>query len=194
MVGGTSNTQPATIVPNGRCGMSTAAQLMVKCLENEGVSVVFGLPGEENIRFVQALAGSDIRYVLTRHEQAAAFMAEMYGRVTGRAVVVSATLGPGAINMQLGVADATTNSTPLVAISAQVGQDREYKESHQYVNLVAMFRPITRWADGIPTSRAIPEMFRKAFKVAETERPAAVYLAVPEHIDADEADYDLAPL
>ncbi|OIN82459.1 acetolactate synthase large subunit [Mycobacterium malmoense] len=175
--------------------MSKAAQLMVKCLENEGVSVVFGLPGEENIRFVQALASSDIRYVLTRHEQAAAFMAEMYGRVTGRAAVVSATLGPGAINMQLGVADATTNSTPMVAISAQVGQDREYKESHQYVDLVSMFAPITRWSAGVPTARAIPEMFRKAFKVAEAERPAAVYLAVPEHIDADAADYpDLTPL
>lgn len=168
---------------------------MVKCLESEGVSVVFGIPGEENIRFVQALAASDIRYVLTRHEQAAAFMAEMYGRVTGRAAVVSTTLGPGAINMQLGVADATTNSTPMVAISAQVGQDREFKESHQYVDLVSMFAPITRWAAGVPTARAIPEMFRKAFKVAETERPAAVYLAVPEHLDADAADYyDLAPL
>jgi len=174
--------------------MPTAAQLMVKCLENEGVSVVFGIPGEENIRFIQALAASSIRYVLTRHEQGAAFMAEMYGRVTGRAGVVSATLGPGAINMQLGVADATTNSTPMVAISAQVGQDREYKESHQYVDLVSMFAPITRWSDGVPTSRAIPEMIRKAFKVAETERPAAVYLAVPEHIDADETGYDLAPL
>jgi acetolactate synthase-1/2/3 large subunit len=174
--------------------MTTAAQLIVKCLENEGVAVVFGIPGEENIRFIQALAASDIRYVLTRHEQAAAFMAEMYGRVTGRAAVVSATLGPGAINMQLGVADATTNSTPMVAISAQVGQDREYKESHQYVDLVSMFAPITRWAAGVPTAHAIPEMFRKAFKLAETERPAAVYLAVPEHIDADEADSDLTPL
>jgi acetolactate synthase I/II/III large subunit len=174
--------------------MTTAAQLMVKCLENEGVAVVFGIPGEENIRFVQALAASDIRYVLTRHEQAASFMAEMYGRVTGRAAVVSATLGPGAINLQLGVADATTNSTPMVAISAQVGQDRQFKESHQYVDLVSMFAPITRWAAGIPTVQAIPEMFRKAFKVAEAERPAAVYLAVPEHIDADDADYDLTPL
>lgn len=174
--------------------MSKAAELIVKCLENEGVSVVFGVPGEENIRLVQALAASHIRYVLTRHEQAASFMAEMYGRVTGRAAVVSATLGPGAINMQLGVADATTNSTPLVAISAQVGHDREFKESHQYVDLVSMFAPITRWAAGIPTARAIPEMVRKAFKVSEAERPAAVYLAVPEHIDADEADYDLRPL
>lgn len=174
--------------------MSKAAELIVKCLENEGVSVVFGVPGEENIRFVQALASSTIRYVLTRHEQAASFMAEMYGRVTGRAAVVSATLGPGAINMQLGVADATTNSTPLVAISAQVGHDREFKESHQYVDLVSMFAPITRWSAGIPTARAIPEMVRKAFKVSEAERPAAVYLAVPEHIDADETDYDLRPL
>jgi acetolactate synthase-1/2/3 large subunit len=174
--------------------MSKAAELIVKCLENEGVSVVFGLPGEENIRFVQALASSSIRYVLTRHEQAASFMAEMYGRVTGRAAVVSATLGPGAINMQLGVADATTNSTPLVAISAQVGHDREFKESHQYVDLVSMFAPITRWSAGIPTARAIPEMVRKAFKLAESERPAAVYLAVPEHIDVDDADYDLRPL
>lgn len=174
--------------------MSTAAELMVQCLESEGVAVVFGLPGEENIRFVRALAASKIRYVLTRHEQGAAFMAEMYGRVTGRAAVVSATLGPGAINMQLAVADATTNSTPMVAISAQVGQDRQYKESHQYVDLVRMFAPITVWADAVPTARAIPEMFRKAFKLAETERPAAVYLAVPENIDADEAEYDLAPL
>nr|WP_036467785.1 acetolactate synthase large subunit [Mycobacterium genavense] len=161
---------------------------------NEGVSVVFGIPREENIRFIQALAASDIRYMLTRHEQAAAFMAEMYGRVTGRAGVVSATLGPGAINMQLGVADATTNSTPVVAISAQVGQDREYKESHQYVDLVSMYVPITRWSASVPTSHAIPEMVRKAFKTAETERPAAVYLDVPEHIDEDEADYQLAPL
>jgi acetolactate synthase I/II/III large subunit len=174
--------------------MTTAAQLMVKCLESEGVSVVFGIPGEENIRFIQALADSKIRYILTRHEQGAAFMAEMYARVTGCPAVVSTTLGPGAINMQLGVADATTNSTPMVAISAQVGQDRQYKESHQYVDLVSMFAPITRWADGVPTVRAIPEMFRKAFKVAESERPAAVYLAIPENVDADDSDYELAPL
>jgi thiamine pyrophosphate-dependent acetolactate synthase large subunit-like protein len=100
---------------------ATAAQLIVKCLESEGVSVVFGIPGKENIHFVQALAGpTKIRYILTRHEQGASFMAEMYGRVTGHAAVVSVTLGPGAINMLLGVADATTNSTPMVAISARV--------------------------------------------------------------------------
>ena len=183
--------EPTTTEPGSE---SSAAELMVRCLESEGVQFVFGIPGEENIRLVQALAKSEIRYILTRHEQGAAFMAEMYGRVTGRAGVVSATLGPGAINMQLGVADATTNSTPLVALSAQVGHDREYKESHQFVDLVSMFAPITRWSAGVPTVRAIPEMFRKAFKSAETERPAAVYLAVPENIDAATADSALSPL
>jgi len=174
--------------------VSTAAQLLVRCLENEGVSLVFGIPGEENIRLIQALASSDIRYVLTRHEQAASFMAEMYGRVTGKAGVVSATLGPGAINLQLGVADATTNSTPVVALSAQVGQDRNYKESHQFIDLVNLFAPITQWSASVPSAAAIPEMVRKAFKIAETERPGAVYLAVPEDIDAGDADPQLAPL
>jgi acetolactate synthase-1/2/3 large subunit len=174
--------------------VTTAAGLLVRCLENEGVSVVFGIPGEENIHLIQALTKSDIRYVLTRHEQAASFMAEMYGRVTGRAGVVSATLGPGAINMQLGVADATTNSTPVVALSAQVGHDRNYKESHQFIDLVNLFAPITLWSGSVPTAAAIPEMVRKAFKTAETERPGAVYLAIPEDIDEGEADPELAPL
>src|SRR5690554_7180022 len=106
-----------------------AAELLVRCLENDGVRVVFGMPGEENIHLTQAIERSGIRYVLVRHEQAASFMAEMYGRVTGSAGVVSATLGPGAINLQLGVADAMTNSTPVVALSAQVGHNRNYKES-----------------------------------------------------------------
>src|SRR5579859_2032335 len=109
------------------------ARLIVRCLENEGVSHVFGIPGEENIHFVEALSGSSIRYVLVRHEQAASFMAEVYGRLTGKAGVCSATLGPGAINLLLGTADATTNSSPMVALSAQVGLNRIYKESHQSV-------------------------------------------------------------
>ena len=178
----------------GMDGQATAARLLVHCLQNEGVTVVFGIPGEENIRFTRALDDSPIRYVLTRHEQAAAFMAEMYGRVTGQAAVVSATLGPGAINLQLGVADAYTNSTPMVAISAQVGQHRNYKESHQFVDLVGMFAPITKWSAAVPGPAAIPEMVRKAFKTAETERPGAVYLAVPEDVDEAAADPGLAPL
>lgn len=161
----------------------SAARLLVRCLEAEGVEYVFGIPGEENIHFIDAIRDSPIRYVLVRHEQGAAFMAEMYGRLTGRPGVVSATLGPGAINMQLGVADAMTNSTPLVALSAQVGLDRIFKESHQSVDLVSLYRPITKWAELVTTPDALPEMVRKAFKTAGTERPGAVYLAVPEDVE-----------
>src|ERR1700726_4658574 len=116
------------------------ADLIVRCLENEGVKYVFGIPGEENIHFVRALAASEIRYLLVRHEQAASFMAEVYGRLTGEAGICSSTLGPGAINLLLGVADATTNSTPVVALSAQVGMNRKFKESHQSIDLVSMFQ------------------------------------------------------
>src|SRR3989442_286867 len=159
------------------------ALLIVRCLENEGVSHVFGIPGEENLHLVDALSGSAIRYVLVRHEQAASFMAEVYGRLTGKAGVCSATLGPGAINLLLGVADATTNSTPVVALSAQVGMNRKFKESHQGIDLVSMFEPATKWSELIATPDAVPEMIRKAFKLAQTERPGAVYLAVPEDVE-----------
>src|SRR5215211_8856182 len=113
----------------------TVAKLIVKCLENEGVKYVFGIPGEENIHVMDALNNSSIRFILVHHEQAASFMADMYGRVTGAAGVCSATLGPGAINLLLGTADAFTDSVPLIALSAQVGVDREYKETHQFVDL-----------------------------------------------------------
>jgi acetolactate synthase-1/2/3 large subunit len=172
----------------------TVAQLIVRCLENEGVTYVFGIPGEENIHLIQALQGSSIRYVLVRHEQGAAFMAEVYGRLTGDAGVCSATLGPGAINMLLGVADATTNSTPVVAISAQVEMNRAFKESHQGVDLVSMYEPVTKWAALTAIPDAIPEMVRKAFKLAETERPGAVYLAVPEDVEKAPAPKDAHPL
>jgi acetolactate synthase-1/2/3 large subunit len=170
------------------------ADLLVRCLEHEGVACVFGLPGEENIRLTDALARSSIRYLLVRHEQAASFMAEIYGRLTGRAGVCSATLGPGAINLLLGTADATTNSAPLVALSAQVGLNRIYKESHQSVDLVSLFGPVTKWADMVLTPGAVPEMVRKAFKLAETERPGAVYLAVPEDVETMPVPLELAPL
>jgi acetolactate synthase I/II/III large subunit len=173
---------------------TTTAELIVRCLENEGVEYVFGIPGEENIHVVQALASSPIRYVLVRHEQAASFMAEVYGRLTGRAGVCSATLGPGAINLLLGVADATTNSTPVVALSAQVGMHRAYKESHQGVDLVSMFAPVTKWSALVATPDAVPEMIRKAFKLSQTERPGAVYLAVPEDVEKSPAADGAAPL
>ena len=172
----------------------TTAELIVECLENEGVTHVFGIPGEENIRFTEAVSRSSIEYVLTRHEQGASFMAEVYGRLTGRAGVCSATLGPGAINLLLGVADATTNSTPVIALSAQVGMGRSYKESHQSVDLVSMFAPATKWSALVATPAAVPEMIRKAFKLAQTERPGAVYLAVPEDVEEAAAPADSKPL
>src|ERR1700723_417113 len=175
-------------------GPAIVAELMVGCLEHEGVTCVFGIPGEENIHFTDALARSSIRYVLVRHEQAASFMAEIFGRLTGRAGVCSATLGPGAINLLLGTADAYTNSTPVVAISAQVGLHRIYKESHQSVDLVSMFTPVTKWADMILTPGSIPEMIRKAFKLAQTERPGSVYLGVPEDVEAAFVPDSLIPL
>ena len=170
------------------------ADLLVRCLENEGVTCVFGIPGEENIRVTEALCRSSIRYVLVRHEQAASFMAEIHGRLTGRAGVCSSTLGPGAINLLLGTADANSNSTPLVALSAQVGLNRIYKESHQSVDLVSMFSPVTKWADMVLSPGAVPEMVRKAFKLAQTERPGAVFLAVPEDIEGLTVTHDLVPL
>ena len=173
----------------------TVADLLVRCLEHEGVRFVFGLPGEENILFTDAVSrSSSIRYVLVRHEQAASFMAEIYGRVTGQAGVCSSTLGPGAINLLLGTADATTNSTPVVAISAQVGLNRIYKESHQSVDLVSMFDPVTKWSALVPNPAAVPEMMRKAFKLAQTERPGAVYLAVPEDVESMAVPAPLVPL
>ncbi|HKN96488.1 MAG TPA: acetolactate synthase large subunit [Pseudonocardiaceae bacterium] len=172
----------------------TVADLIVRCLENEGVTHVFGIPGEENIRLVEAISRSSVTYVLTRHEQGASFMAETYGRLTGRAGVCSATLGPGAINLLLGTADATTNSTPLIALSAQVGMHRSFKESHQGVDLVPMFVPVTKWSALVATPGAVPEMVRKAFKLAQTERPGAVYLAVPEDVEESVVADEMAPL
>jgi acetolactate synthase-1/2/3 large subunit len=174
---------------------SSFAELLVKCLENEGVKFVFGLPGEENIHIVDTLSNStSIRFILVRHEQAASFMADMYGRVSGKAGVCLATLGPGAINLLLGTADSFTDSAPLVALSAQVGLARAYKETHQFVDLLSMFRPITKWSAVIETPEALPEMIRKAFKVAQTPRPGSCYLCIPEDIEKSTVPKDLVPL
>lgn len=170
------------------------AQFLVKCLENEGVKYVYGLPGEENIHLIDALDGSSIRFILVRHEQAASFMADIYGRLTGKAGVCISTLGPGAINLLLGTTDANSDSTPLVAISAQVGLDRIYKESHQIVGLVDMFKPVTKWADLIKCAEAVPEMVRSAFKLAQTERPGSVYLAIPEDVERAQMPEGYRPL
>jgi acetolactate synthase-1/2/3 large subunit len=168
------------------------AQLLVACLENEGVEYVFGLPGEENLHVVDALADSSIRFVTTRDERGAAFMADIYGALTGRAGVCLATLGPGALNLVLGIADAQLDSHPLVALMAQAGLNRLYKESHQVVDLVSVYRPLTKWGDMITLRDAAPEMVRKAFKQSQTERPGATFIVLPE--DVAERTTDARPL
>ena len=168
---------------------------LVACLESEGVEYVFGIPGEENIWLVRSIKRSaTIRYILVRHEQAASFMADTYGRLTGKAGVCSATLGPGAINLLLGTANAQTCSAPLVALGAQVGLNRIYKESHQSIDLAAMFRPVTKWSDTVLSPGAVPEMVRKAFDVAQGGRPGAVFLAIPEDIEMQSAADVRSPL
>ncbi|MGL5082837.1 MAG: acetolactate synthase large subunit [Microcoleaceae cyanobacterium] len=160
------------------------AELLVKCLENEGVEYVFGLPGEENMAVLEALQQSSIQFITTRHEQGAAFMADVYGRLTGKAGVCLSTLGPGATNLITGVADANLDGAPLVAITGQVGTDRMHIESHQYLDLVAMFAPVTKWNSQIVRPSNTPEIVRKAFKIAQSEKPGAVHIDLPENIAA----------
>ena len=164
--------------------MKNTAELLVQCLENEGVQYVFGLPGEENLHVLEALKNSSIQFITTRHEQGAAFMADVYGRLTGKAGVCLSTLGPGATNLMTGVADANLDGAPLVAITGQVGTDRMHIESHQYLDLVAMFAPVTKWNKQIVRPSITPEVVRKAFKLAQTEKPGAVHIDVPENIAA----------
>lgn len=165
-------------------GEINTAEQLVRCLENEGVKYVFGLPGEENLHVLEALKYSSIQFITTRHEQGAAFMADVYGRLTGKAGVCLSTLGPGATNLMTGVADANLDRAPLVAITGQVGTDRMHIESHQYLDLVAMFAPVTKWNKQIVRPTNTPEIVRKAFKIAETEKPGAVHIDLPENIAA----------
>ncbi len=164
------------------------AELLVRCLENEGVEYIFGLPGEENLQLLQALKQSSIQFITTRHEQGAAFMADVYGRLTGKAGVCLSTLGPGATNLMTGVADANLDRAPLVAITGQVGTDRMHIESHQYLDLVAMFAPVTKWNKQIVQPNNTPEIVRKAFRMAQTESPGAVHIDLPENIAAMAAE------
>ncbi|NEP00184.1 MAG: acetolactate synthase large subunit [Symploca sp. SIO2E9] len=165
-------------------GEMNTAELLVSCLENEGVEYVFGLPGEENLHVLEALKNSSIQFITTRHEQGAAFMADVYGRLTGKAGVCLSTLGPGATNLMTGVADANLDGAPLVAITGQVGTDRMHIESHQYLDLVAMFAPVTKWNTQIVRPSNTAEIVRKAFKLAQTEKPGAVHIDLPENIAA----------
>jgi acetolactate synthase-1/2/3 large subunit len=159
-----------------------AAELLVRCLENEGVDLVFGLPGEETLELTDALLGSRTRFIEARHEQGAAFMADVYGRLSGKAGVCLSTLGPGATNLLTGVADAFLDRAPLVAITGQASLNRRHKESHQYIDVMSMFKPVTKWSASIPKAEVIPEAVRKAFKIAQTEKPGATHLELPEDV------------
>ena len=165
-----------------------AAELFVRCLENEDVDYVFGIPGEENIDMMDVLLDSPIRFITTRHEQGAAFMADVYGRLTGRAGVCLATLGPGATNLVTGVADANMDRAPLVAIAGQAATTRMHKESHQHLDLVSLFAPISKYSTQIMEPETIPEVVRKAFKQAIAEKPGVSFIAFPENIAGADVD------
>ncbi len=160
-----------------------ASELFVQCLEEEGIEYIFGVPGEENADFMMALEkSSKIRFILTRHEQGAAFMAEIYGRLTGNPAGALGTLGPGATNLITGVADSNMDRAPMLVLTGQGSTDRLHKESHQIMDVVAMFEPVTKWATTILNPDTIPEIVRKAVRLARTEKPGAVHIELPEDV------------
>jgi len=170
------------------------AQLLVAALENEGVKRIFGVPGEENLDVVEALRRSSIELVLTRHEQAAAFMAATHGRLTGQAGVCLSTLGPGALNMTTGAAYAQLGAMPMVMITGQKGILSRKQARFQIVDIVSTMTPLTKMADRIVGTATIPSMVREAFRVAHQERPGPVHLELPEDVAAEEApDVPLVP-
>ena len=159
------------------------AELLIKCLEEEGVEYIFGIPGEETLELINAIMNSKkIKFITTRHEQGAAFMADVYGRMTGKAGVCLATLGPGATNLVTGVADANMDGAPLVAITGQVGTDKMHITAHQYLDLTKMFGPITKKTKQIIRPDTTPEIMRIAFKYAEALKPGAVHIDLPNNI------------
>ena len=165
-----------------------ASDLFVECLEAEGVRHVFGIPGEETLDLNESLEDSTVTFVPVRHEQGGAYMADMVGRLTGRAGVCLGTLGPGATNLVTAVADAFLDRAPLVALTGQGDLERMHKESHQYIDLVEVMRPITKWNARVSAPDIIPEVVRKAFKVAESEKPGATHLELPEDVMAQPVD------
>ena len=170
------------------------ADLLVECLEEEGVHYIFGIPGEENLAIMEALKRSKIEFITVRHEQGAAFMADVYGRLTGKAGVCMATLGPGATNLITGVADADCDGAPLVAISGQVGTDKMHITAHQYLDLRSMFEPITRRAYTVVRPDTMAEITRLAFKYAEREKPGATFIDLPVNISKMPVGDDERPL
>jgi acetolactate synthase-1/2/3 large subunit len=170
-----------------------ASDLFVQCLENEHIEYIFGVPGEENADFMLSLeSSSEIEFVLTRHEQGAAFMAEVYGRLTGNPAGCLGTLGPGATNLITGVADSNMDRAPMLVLTGQGSTARLHKESHQIMDVVGMFKPVTKWATTVYNASTIPEVVRKAVRVARTEKPGAVHIELPE--DTAKHDTDAQPL
>ena len=161
-----------------------ASDLFVRCLENEGVEHIFGIPGEENLDVMDSLIGSSITFITTRHEQGAAFMADVYGRLTGKAGVCLSTLGPGATNLVTGFADANMDRAPIIGIAGQGATTRMHKESHQVLDLVNLFAPISKYSVQIHEPAIVGEIVRKAFKAAEAEKPGGSFIAFPENIAA----------
>jgi acetolactate synthase I/II/III large subunit len=165
-----------------------ASDLFVECLEAEGVSYVFGIPGEETLDLNESLQDSSISFIPVRHEQGGAYMADMYGRLTQRAGVCLGTLGPGATNLVTAVADAFLDRSALVALTGQADLQRMHKESHQHIDVVSMFRPITKWNTRLNAAGVIPEVVRKAFKVAQEPKPGPTHIELPEDVMADQID------
>jgi acetolactate synthase-1/2/3 large subunit len=166
-----------------------ASDLFIKCLEAEGVEYIFGLPGEETNDLMISIADSSkIKFVLTRHEQGAAFMADVYGRLTQKVGVCLSTLGPGATNLTTGVANANMDRSPLLAITGQTNTDQLHKESHQNMDPITMFKPITKWRWSMRNADSIPEIIRRAFKIALEEKGGAVHLELPQDISKIESD------
>ena len=159
-----------------------ASDVFVECLEAEGVQYVFGIPGEETLDLNESLADSKIQFVPVRHEQGGAYMADAYGRLTGRAGVCLGTLGPGATNLVTAVADAFLDRAPLVALTGQSDLERMHKESHQYIDLIGILRPVVKWNARVSSPEIVPEVVRKAFKVAESEKPGSTHLELPEDV------------
>jgi acetolactate synthase-1/2/3 large subunit len=165
-----------------------ASDLFVECLEVEGVKYVFGIPGEETLDLNESLANSSVDFIPVRHEQGGAYMADMYGRLTQRAGVCLGTLGPGATNLITGVADAFLDRSPLVALTGQGDLERMHKESHQYIDIVSIMKPVTKWNARLNSSQIIPEVVRKAFKVAQAQKPGPTHIELPEDVMADQVD------
>jgi len=165
-----------------------ASDVFVECLEAEGVKHVFGIPGEETLDLNESLSNSAIQFIPVRHEQGGAYMADVYGRLTGHAGVCLGTLGPGALNLVTAVADAFLDRAPLVALTGQGDLERMHKESHQYIDLLRVMRPITKWNARVSDAAIIPEVVRKAFKLAEGEKPGATHIELPEDVMVEEID------